>query len=151
MDINLTAFEATIKKFLDNFAEEDATFAITYAKKNKSIKECCQYIYQEVGKARKKGASPNANCVALSDEEVYGLAIHYWDEDSITLDNNVVKPSAVQATPTPATTPTTPAEEAPVPEEKPKTRKPRKPKAEKADVAEEVDPNIPIPFEMPIF
>jgi hypothetical protein len=46
-------------------------------KENKSLKECGQYILQE---AQKKGSR-----VAMTDEEVFGLAIHYYDEDDITV------------------------------------------------------------------
>jgi hypothetical protein len=46
-------------------------------KENKSLKECGQYILQE---ARKKGSH-----VAMTDEEVFGLAVHYYDEDDITV------------------------------------------------------------------
>ncbi|MEG0456312.1 MAG: Cas9 inhibitor AcrIIA9 family protein, partial [Bacteroides sp.] len=42
---------------------------------SKSLKECCTYI---LGEARKRG-----NAVAISDEEVYGMAVHYYDEDNI--------------------------------------------------------------------
>lgn len=143
MELNLTAFETAIKTFLDNFAKEDETFAKTYAKENKSIKECCQYIYGEVGKARKAGTQ----CVALSDEEVYGLAIHYYDEDDIKVANNVAKPTQV-ATSAPAPAPEASVEQ-PVAEAPKKTRKPRKPKATATEVVE--DENLPEPFEMPLF
>lgn len=46
-------------------------------KENKSLEECGQYILQE---ARKKGSH-----VAMTDEEVFGLAVHYYDEDDITV------------------------------------------------------------------
>jgi hypothetical protein len=46
-------------------------------KEKKSLKECGQYILQE---ARKKGSH-----VAMTDEEVFGLAVHYYDEDDITV------------------------------------------------------------------
>jgi hypothetical protein len=46
-------------------------------KENKSLKECGQYILQE---ARKNGSH-----VAMTDEEVFGLAVHYYDEDDITV------------------------------------------------------------------
>lgn len=132
METGPTNFETAIKNFLDNLAKEDEMFAKTYAKENKSIKECCQYIYGEVGKMREN----NAKCVALSDEEVFGLAIHYYDEDDIKVANGVVKPSTVKAS----------ATETPAPEQKPKTRKPRKPKTEVVE-----DSEIPAPFEIPLF
>ena len=48
-----------------------------YANEKKSIDECCSYI---MGEARKRG-----NAVAISDEEVYGMAVHYYDEDDIKI------------------------------------------------------------------
>ena len=49
-------------------------------KENKSLEECGNYILQE---ARKKGSH-----VAMTDEEVFGLAVHYYDEDDITVKHN---------------------------------------------------------------
>jgi hypothetical protein len=46
-------------------------------KENKSLEECGNYILQE---AQKKGSR-----VAMTDEEVFGLAVHYYDEDDITV------------------------------------------------------------------
>ena len=45
-------------------------------KENKSLEECGNYILQE---AKKRG-----NQVAMTDEEVFSLAVHYYDEDDIT-------------------------------------------------------------------
>lgn len=144
MSITLTSFETSIKNFLDNLAKEDDKFAKSYAKENKSIEKCCKYIYQEVGKQRKG----TATCVGCSDDEIYGLAIHYYDEDDIQIDENAVKPDAVQHS-APANKESAPtSEQAPV-EGKKKTRKPRKAK-ETAPVSE-VDPNIPEPFDIPMF
>ncbi len=68
-------FEKTIEAYLEQRAKEDSLFAISFAKPSKSLKECCTYI---LGEARKRG-----NAVAISDEEVYGMAVHYYDEDNI--------------------------------------------------------------------
>lgn len=76
-----TTFEATIQKYLENRAKEDSLFAETYKKANKSIKECCKYIYS---KARKLAAGGNA--VGINDATVYGWAVHYYDEDDIKVD-----------------------------------------------------------------
>ena len=46
-------------------------------KENKSLEECGKYILQE---AQKKGSR-----VAMTDEEVFSLAVHYYDEDDITV------------------------------------------------------------------
>ena len=70
-------FKEAIKKYLDERALNDELFAQSYKKENKSINECCRFI---IGEARKK----QGNRVAvMSDEEVYGLAVHYYDEDNI--------------------------------------------------------------------
>lgn len=68
-----------IKSYLDERASADELFSKTYAKENKNIDECCNYI---LGEARKKG-----NAVFMSDAEVYGLAVHYYDEDNIKAEN----------------------------------------------------------------
>lgn len=64
-----------IKAYLDKRAQEDTLFAASYAKENKSIDECFDYI---IGEVRKKG-----NAVYMSDDEVFGMAVHYYDEDDI--------------------------------------------------------------------
>lgn len=74
----LENFEKVIKEYLDNRAKHDSMFAKSYAKKsNKSIKGCCSYIISEAEKAAKN------NATVFTDEQVYGLAVHYYDEDSI--------------------------------------------------------------------
>ena len=86
----MESFKKVIREYLEQRAQQDALFAATYSKPNKSIDECCNYIMKE---ARKKGTA-----VCMKDEEVYGLAVHYYDEDSI----KDVKPvSATVTTPTP--------------------------------------------------
>ena len=71
------SFKQAIKAYLDKRAEEDSLFAPKYANEKKNIDECCSYI---MGEARKRG-----NAVAISDEEVYGMAVHYYDEDDIKI------------------------------------------------------------------
>lgn len=66
-----------IKAYLDDRAAKDADFALAYAKKNKSIDQCFEYI---MGEASKRG-----NAVCMTDEEVFGLAVHYYDEDDIKI------------------------------------------------------------------
>lgn len=75
-------FELAIKEHLDQRAATDALFAQAYAKPKKSIEECCRFIYGEVSKKDRGGA----NCLALSDDEVFGLAVHYYDEDDIKVE-----------------------------------------------------------------
>lgn len=64
-----------IKAYLDKMAKEDSLFAASYAKPNKSIDECFDYI---IGEVRKKGTM-----VYMSDEKVFGMAVHYYDENDI--------------------------------------------------------------------
>lgn len=68
-------FKQSIKFYLDKRAKTDKLFAVVYAKANKNLTECCSYI---MGEAKKRG-----NAVCMSDEEVFGLAVHYYDEDNI--------------------------------------------------------------------
>lgn len=71
------SFKDAIKSYLDRRAGQDELFAKTYAKEGKTLEECCNYI---IGEARKRG-----NAVAMTAEEVYGLAVHYYDEDNIKI------------------------------------------------------------------
>lgn len=68
------AFKDTIKAYLDKRAGEDELFAKSYAKKEKNLDQCCNYIIQEVQKLKVCG---------LSDDEVFSLAVHYYDEDNL--------------------------------------------------------------------
>jgi hypothetical protein len=68
------AFKKTIREYLEQRAKEDQLFAASYAKENKNIDECCNYILQEVQKS---------GCNGFSDDEIFSMAIHYYDEDGI--------------------------------------------------------------------
>lgn len=74
---NTPSAQDAIKAYLDNRAATDPLFAASYAKPAKSIDECFRYI---LGEARKRG-----NAVCMTDEEVFGLAVHYYDEDDIKI------------------------------------------------------------------
>lgn len=107
----MSSFETTIKKYLDNRAKEDSLFAETYKKANKSIKECCKYIYSQARKLAK-----GSNSVGIDDATVYGWAVHYYDEDNIEVEE--VKEQVEVATPVIA----------PAPSEKSVQQKPAKKK-----------------------
>lgn len=64
-------FVEAIKSYLDRRAEEDKMFAESYANMKKNIIECCDFIVSEVKRQ---------NRTAMTDDEVYGLAVHYYDE-----------------------------------------------------------------------
>lgn len=71
-------FNDIIADYLKQRAEEDTLFAPKFANPNKSIDECCRYI---LGEARKRGTS-----VVMSDAEVFGMAVHYYDEENIKIE-----------------------------------------------------------------
>ena len=68
-------FKEVIKEHLDKMAKRDGNFAQMYRKENKSLDECVNYIFSEM---KKRG-----NAVYAKDEDVFGLAVHYYEEDSI--------------------------------------------------------------------
>jgi len=68
------AFKETIKIYLDKRASEDELFAVTYKKENKNLDECCNYVMK---------CASDGGCAGYSDEEVFGWAVHYYDEDDI--------------------------------------------------------------------
>jgi hypothetical protein len=67
-------FKNTIQSYLENRAKSDELFAASYAKPNKNIDECCNFILGEVQKS---------GCNGFSDDEIFGMAVHYYDEDDI--------------------------------------------------------------------
>ena len=82
MATNNNSFQDTIKAYLDRRAQEDSLFAVTYAKENKNIKDCCSYITSQAKKQASNG------CAAISDDVVFGWAVHYYDEDDIKVEKN---------------------------------------------------------------
>ena len=71
--------KTAIKNYLENRAAEDPQFAERYANPKKSIEECCRYITGEAYAKAKNGVA------VLSDDAVFGLATHYYDEDNIDI------------------------------------------------------------------
>ena len=68
------AFQDTIRTYLDNMAESDALFAVKYANPSKSLSECITYIICQVQKS---------GCNGFEDDEIFGMAVHYWEESEI--------------------------------------------------------------------
>ena len=75
MSKNVDKVKEVIKAHLDAMAQKDACFAERYANPDKNIDECMDYILSE---ARKRGMT-----VYMSDQEVFGLAAHYYEEDDL--------------------------------------------------------------------
>lgn len=82
MATNNNSLQDTIKAYLDKRASEDSLFAVTYAKENKNIKDCCSYITSQAKKQQTGG------CAAISDDVVFGWAVHYYDEDDIKVEKS---------------------------------------------------------------
>lgn len=72
------AFSDTIKAYLEKRAENDAMFAIRFANPSKSMEDCVNYIINQVQKS---------GCNGFADDEIFGMAMHYWDEDEIEVGN----------------------------------------------------------------
>nr|DAK77777.1 MAG TPA: PcfK-like protein [Caudoviricetes sp.] len=89
-----------IKFYLDERARTDELFARSYAKKNKSIDECFAYIMGEALKNSIAVASGAKGC-AMDNDVVYGMAVHYYDEDDIKVNKlpSNVRTSASTTTP----------------------------------------------------
>lgn len=68
------AFVETITAYVEGFAQNNPEFAERLKIESKSMEQCCIFILEEV---RKSG------CCGFTDEEIYGMALHYWDEDDI--------------------------------------------------------------------
>lgn len=88
------AFKLAIKSHLDQLAQTDELFAKTYQKENKSLDECVKYIIQTVKKS---------GIVAYAEGEIYGMAVHYYDEDDIKAEGvtpncNIVSPRTAELT-----------------------------------------------------
>lgn len=67
-------FKQTIKQYLDSRAANDELFAVSYSKEGKNIDDCITYILNQVKKS---------GCAGFADDEIYNMAVHYYDEDNL--------------------------------------------------------------------
>ena len=67
-------FKSIIQAKLNEMAASDSLFAASLTKENKNIDECINYILATV---------KNSGCNGFSDDEIFGMAAHYYDEDDI--------------------------------------------------------------------
>lgn len=68
------SFKEIIQAYLERQATNDPLFAPVYAKENKNIDDCITYILNQV-KA--------SGCNGFADEEIFGMAMHYYQEDDV--------------------------------------------------------------------
>mgnify|MGYP001070633303 FL=1 len=69
-------FKAAIQNYLEYRAMTDDLFAPRYANPAKNIDDCITYILNEVQKSGMNG---------FEDDEIYSMAMHYYDEDDIEI------------------------------------------------------------------
>ncbi len=71
-------FKRTIQMFLEQRAAEDALFAKNYCNPAKNMDDCVTYILNYVQKS---------GCNGFTDGEIFGQAVHYYDENEIEVGN----------------------------------------------------------------
>lgn len=67
-------FKRTIQAYLDEQAAKDELFAVHYQNENKSIDQCIIYILNTV---------KQSGCSGFADDEIFGIAVHYFTETDI--------------------------------------------------------------------
>ncbi|GAA6253733.1 PcfK-like family protein [Bacteroides thetaiotaomicron] len=67
-------FKNTIKAYLDKRAEIDLLFSFRYSLPEKQLDDCVTYILNQVQKS---------GCNGFHDDEIFGMAVHFYDEDNI--------------------------------------------------------------------
>ena len=67
-------FKKTIQMYLEQRAEEDQLFAQSFSNPAKNIDECVTHILNHVQKS---------GCNGFTDGEIFGQAIHYYEENEI--------------------------------------------------------------------
>ncbi len=85
----LNPFEKSIKDHLDSVAGQDSRFAEKYNSSGKTIAQCCAFICNEVKRL---------NRPYMTHQEVYSLAVHFYDEDSVKAPDKAPKCRVVVAT-----------------------------------------------------
>ena len=73
-------FKRTIQMYLEQRAAEDALFAKNYRNPAKNIDDCVTYILNYVQRS---------GCNGFTDGEIFGQAVHYYDEDDIEVGNPI--------------------------------------------------------------
>lgn len=67
-------FKLTILNYLESRVQADDLFAPRYANPKKNIDDCVTYILNQV---------KQSGCNGFTDDEIYSMALHYYDEDNI--------------------------------------------------------------------
>ena len=72
-----------LREYLESRAKRDAHFKEMYESPKKNIENCVQYVKECAQKAAVNGAS------FCDDDEVYGWAVHYYNEPDVEPKHNV--------------------------------------------------------------
>lgn len=67
-------FKEIIDKHLQEVAKKDEVFAEKLKDPNKKLDDCITYILNQV---------KDSGCNGFADEEIFGMAIHYYDEKEV--------------------------------------------------------------------
>jgi len=117
------AFTNTIQSYLEGRAATDELFAVSFAKEGKTIDDCITYILNTVQKS---------GCNGFTDDEIFGMAVHYYDEDQIAagapVNGRVVVNHSVELTDTEIKEARTAAKEKVVADELARLQKKQEPK-----------------------
>lgn len=70
------AFKQTIQDYLEKRVIEDPLFATSYSNPKKNIDDCVTYILNTV---------KNSGINGYTDDEVFNMAVHYYDEETIDI------------------------------------------------------------------
>ena len=73
-------FTRTIAEYLNLRAATDPLFAPNLAKPHKNIEDCITYILKQVQQSA---------CNGFEDDEIYSMALHYYDEDNLEVGSPV--------------------------------------------------------------
>ena len=73
-------FTRTISEYLNLRAATDPLFAPNLAKPHKNIEDCITYILKQV---------QQSGCNGFEDDEIYSMAVHYYDEDNLEVGSPV--------------------------------------------------------------
>ena len=73
-------FTRTISDYLNLRAATDPLFAPNLAKPHKNIEDCITYILKQV---------QQSGCNGFEDDEIYSMAVHYYDEDDLEVGSHV--------------------------------------------------------------
>lgn len=73
-------FTRTIAEYLNQRAMTDPLFAPNLQKPHKNIEDCITYILNQV---------KLSGCCGFEDDEIYSMAVHYYDEDELDVGSRV--------------------------------------------------------------